>query len=31
MDYGAAAAQYIGPFFQSRQWDAVSARLAAAN
>src|SRR2546425_7833169 len=30
MDYGAAAAKYIDAFFQNLQWEAVSARLAAA-
>ena len=30
MDYGAAAGRYIDAFFQNVQWDAVSARLAAA-
>ena len=30
MDYGAAAARYIDAFFQNVQWEAVSARLAAA-
>jgi superoxide dismutase, Fe-Mn family len=31
MDYGAAAAKYIDAFFQNIQWEAVSARLAAAD
>lgn len=30
MDYGAAAAKYVDAFFQNLQWEAVSARLAAA-
>jgi len=30
MDYGAAAARYIDAFFQNIQWDAVAARLEAA-
>jgi Fe-Mn family superoxide dismutase len=31
MDYGAAAAKYIDAFFDNIQWDAVSARLGAAD
>jgi Fe-Mn family superoxide dismutase len=31
MDFGAAAAKYIDAFFQNIQWEAVGARLAAAN
>jgi len=31
IDYGAAAAKYIDAFFQNLQWEAVSARLDAAN
>jgi Fe-Mn family superoxide dismutase len=31
MDFGAAAAKYIDAFFQNIQWEAVSARLAAAS
>lgn len=31
MDFGAAAAKYIDAFFQNLQWEAVGARLAAAN
>jgi len=31
MDYGAGAAKYIDAFFQNLQWEAVRARLEAAN